>query len=186
MKTAFIIHGSGSSITSNWYSWLKEKLEEKDFKVFLPQFPTGDKQNLENWLNTLESMKKDLEGSIMIGHSLGVPFIINVLNQWDEKIQAAFLVAGFVGELEAEDEPNLADFSERDFNWEKIKLNCERFYVIHSDDDSLVPLEKAKELAENLETEVILVKGGKHFQDKDGFETFDFLLKKIDEEIKNS
>lgn len=185
MKNVFIIHGSGSKITSNWYFWLKEKLEEKSFKVFLLQFPTGEKQNLENWLKTLEPMKNDLENSIIVGHSLGVPFIINVLNQWDKKIKAAFLVAGFIGKLDVEDEPSLEDFSERDLDWKKIKSNCQNFYIIHSDNDPLVPLEKAKELARKLETEVILIKNGKHFQDLNGFDKFEFLLHKIIEKQKN-
>jgi hypothetical protein len=183
MKSAFIIHGSNGSKDSHWYPWLKKKLEERSLEVFLPQFPVGENQTLKNWLATLEPIKKYLENSIMIGHSLGVLFILNVLNQWDQKVQAAFLVSGFTGKLEVKDEINIEDFAEKPFDWEKIKENCKHFYVIHSDNDPYVPLEKAEELAKNLEVNIILVKGGEHFQAQSGFKTFDLLLNKIDREI---
>lgn len=185
MKTAFIIHGSNGSKDAHWYPWLKKKLEESGFQVFLPQFPIHENQTLQSWLDTLKPFKGYLENSIIVGHSLGVPFILNILNQWDKKIQAAFLVAGFMGELEAaKHEPNIPDFAKRSFNWEKIRENCQHFYVINSDNDPYVPLEKAEELAKKLGVKVILVKWGEHFQAKSGFKTFEFLLEKIYDEIK--
>ncbi len=182
MKSAFIIHGSNGSKDAHWYPWLKKELEKKKLQVFLPQFPIQKDQNLQNWINTLKPFEKEWDGSIVVGHSLGVPFILNVLDQWDLKIQAAFLVSGFTGHLEV-DEPNIGDFSEREFDWKKIKERCKKFYVIHSDNDPYVPIEKAHELAENLGAELILVKEGEHFQDKSGFGTFELLLKKIEEQL---
>jgi predicted alpha/beta hydrolase family esterase len=181
MKSAFIIHGSNGNKDAHWYPWLKEELEKRGLKVFLPQFPIEENQTLQNWLDTLKPMKEHLDDSILVGHSLGVPFILNVLNLWDIKAKAAFLVAGFFGHLEAEDEPNIDDFAERDFNWEKIKINCDKFYVIHSDNDPYIPLKRAEELAQNLGVKVILVKRGEHFQEQSGFKTFDLLLEKINE-----
>ena len=127
-------------------------------------------------------MRAYLKNSIIIGHSLGVPFTMNVLNQWEIKIRAAFLISGFTGELDVKDEPNISDFAEELFNWQKIKENCRHFYIIHSDNDPYVPINKAEELARNLETKVILVERGEHFQAQSGFITFNFLLKKL---IKN-
>lgn len=181
MKSAFIFHGSNGSKDAHWYPWLKRELEKTGLGVFLPQFPIEKKQTLQNWLDILQPIKENLKDSILIGHSLGVPFILNVLNQWDIKVKAAFLVAGFSGHLEVEDEPNIDDFAERDFNWERIKANCDKFYVIHSDNDPYIPLKRAEELASNLGVEVILVKDGKHFQAQFGFKTFDLLLEKIKE-----
>jgi len=183
MKSALIIHGSNGSKDAHWFPWLKRELENRDLQVFLPQFPIEENQTLQNWLDTLKPMKENLEDSIFVGHSLGAPFILNVLNQWNIKIKAAFLVAGFSGHLEVEDEPNIDDIAARDFDWEKIKKNCGKFYVIHSDNDPYVPLKRAEELAGNLGVRVTLVKNGGHFQAESGFKTFDLLLDKINEEI---
>ncbi len=54
---------------------------------------------------------------------MGTFFILNVLDQWDRKVQAAFLVSGFTGYLEV-DEPNIGDFSEREFDWEYRQLDA--------------------------------------------------------------
>lgn len=184
MKSAFIIHGSTGSKDAHWFPWLKERLEEKGLQVFLPQFPIEEgQQTLQNWLRTLEPMKEYLPDSVTIGHSLGASFILNMLSQWDVKIRAAFFVGGFAEKHEAEGEPDMNDFAAREFDWEKIKKNCQRFYVIHSDNDPCVPLEKAQRLAKNLGVEVILIRGGGHFQEQGGFKTFDFLLEKINEAI---
>lgn len=185
MKTAFIIHGSNGNKTWHWYPWLKKKLEDRGFKVILEQFPTGDEhQTLNNWLATLEQFKEDINESIMIGHSLGVPFIIDVLNMRDYNIRAAFLVSGCTGYIEVEGESNLPDFMDKDYDWDRIKKHCDHFYVFHSDNDPYIPLEMAEDLAKNLGVEVNLIKGGEHFQGQSGYTEFHELLEKIDEEIK--
>ncbi len=186
MNSALIVHGSTGSKDGHWLPWLKQKLEERGLQVFLPQFPISkDEQTLNNWLNTLKSVKEQLTDSIMIGHSMGVPFILNIMNLWDVKIKAAFLVAGFAEKHEAKGEPNMDDFSTRNFNWERIKNNCRKFYVFHSDNDPYVPLEKAQRLAKNLDVDVTLIKGAGHFSAQSGFKTFEVLLQKIDEVIES-
>lgn len=185
MQSALVVHGSTGSKDGHWLPWLKQKLEERGLKVFLPQFPISEgQQTLNNWLNILKPIKEQLTGSIMIGHSMGVPFILNVIDLWDVKIKGAFLVAGFAEKHEAKGEPNMDDFSARDFHWKRIKNNCEKFYVFHSDNDPYVPLEKAQRLAKNLDVDVTLIKGAGHFQVQSGFKTFEFLLQKIDEVIE--
>lgn len=184
VNTVFIIHGSGGNPNRHWYPWLKEKLEALDLQVFALQFPVDEQnQTLHDWLKTLEPFKEYLEDSILVGHSLGAPFILNVLNQWNYKIKAAFFVSGFEGHFDVEDEPNINDFSERNFDWNKIKSQCNKCYVIHSDNDPYIPLGKAEVLAQKLGTEVILVKNGAHFQAQSGFNTFSLLLEKIKNEL---
>ena len=179
MQNIFIIHGSNSTPNKHWYPWLKKKLEKRGFKVFVPEFTIGKDQDLNSWLNTLESYKKYLSGSIMIGHSLGAPFILNVLAKWNYKLKAAYLVSGFVGKLNV-NEPNIDDFANKDFDWIKIKTNCDKFYVINSNNDPYIPLRKANELAKYLNTNVIVIKNGSHFQKKSGYNKFKLLLKYIE------
>ncbi len=183
-NTVFIIHGSGGNPGKHWYPWLKRELEKKNVQVFAPQFPIDEEnQTPDNWLERLKPFKEHLDNSILVGHSLGAPFILNLLDQWSYKIKAVFLVSGFKGYLNAEDEPNINEFSEKDFNWDKIKSQCNKFYVIHSNNDPYVPLENAEELAQKLGTEVILVKNGAHFQAESGYDTFELLLEKIKDEL---
>jgi uncharacterized protein len=183
MTKVFLFHGSNGNPKNHWFPWLKEELEKRGAEVFTPQFPIGKEgQTLSNWLEALKPFEERLEGSILIGHSLGCPFILNVLNTLNVNIKAAFLVAGFEGKIEAK-EPNLNDFSDKDFDWDKIKAKCKKFYEIHSDNDPYVSLELSERLANKLNAEVVLVKNGGHFQSKSGFDNFELLLEKVESEL---
>ena len=181
MVNVFIIHGSYGSPEENWFPWLKRELEKKGCKVFVPRFPTPKNQTLKNWIGIFDSYDMD-ENSLVIGHSTGCAFLLNVLEK--KGARAAFLVSGFTGKLDNPrfDELNRT-FAERDFDWNMIKSNCKKFYLFHSDNDSYVPLGKAEELAESLGTDIILIKGAGHFNDKSGYVRFEKLLEIVRPEL---
>jgi len=185
MTNIFVIHGAYGDPEENWFPWLKSELEKLGCKVFVPKFPTPENQSLENWLKVFEDYKQYLdENSIVVGHSLGPAFLLNILEKLDKPIKAAFFVSGFVGLLGNPDFDNInKSFVDKSFNWQKIKQNCKKFYIFHSDNDPYVPLEKAKELAKNLDVDVILVKNAGHFNEKAGYTKFELLLKKIKNEL---
>jgi len=185
MTNVFIIHGAYGNPEENWFPWLKSELEKLDCRVFIPKFPTPKNQTLENWRNVFEEYKKDLnENSIVIGHSLGPAFLLDILEKLDNPIKAAFFISGFIGLLNNPDFDNInKSFVDRSFDWLKIKQNCPKFFVFHSDNDPYVPLEKAKQLAKNLGVDVIIVKNAGHFNEKAGYKEFNLLLDKIKSQL---
>lgn len=176
---AIIIHGTEGSPEGNWFPWLKDELEILEVEVSVPRFPTPENQSLENWMKVIDDYSID-EDTILIGHSLGPAFILSLLEKY--KAKAAFLVAGFVGSIGAEpyDTYNKS-FCMKDFDWDKIKQNCKKFVVINGEDDPYVPLEKGRELAEKLGTDIFVIKNAGHLNEESGFTRFDFLLEKIKE-----
>jgi predicted alpha/beta hydrolase family esterase len=181
MNKALIIHGTKGSSQENWIPWLVEKFNHLNIKSVTPNFPTPEKQNLENWLAVLGKSKIALdENSIIIGHSLGVAFLLSVLECQEKTIAGAYFVSGFVGFLQNPEFDNLnRTFVEKDFDWEKIQSRCPRFRILHSDNDPYVPLVLAKELAENLSSELTVIPNAGHFNSDSGFLTFPFLLELI-------
>jgi predicted alpha/beta hydrolase family esterase len=178
MANIFIIHGVGGHPEENWFPWLKKELEKLGHNVIVPQFPTPENQTLQNWLNVLEKHKKYITpATIFIGHSLGVPFILNVVEKYH--IAAAFLVAGFAGKAGNKFDESMKTFAQKPFDWKQIQNNCKKFVIFHSDNDHYVELSKAEELAKNLNTKVTLVKGAGHFNAAAGYNSFDLLLEKI-------
>ncbi|MBI2207885.1 alpha/beta hydrolase [Candidatus Woesearchaeota archaeon] len=129
----------------------------------------------------------NLDGnSILIGHSIGCAFILSVLEELDVKIKASFLVAGFLGPLGNEFYDAISKtFTQRAFDWKKIKSNCSRFLIYHADNDPHVPLSKGKEIAEKLSVELKIVNGAGHFNEESGYKTFELLLEDI-KGIKNT
>lgn len=185
MTNIIIIHGTGGDPNRNWFPWLKSELEKLDCRVFVPKFPTPKNQSLENWLKVFKDYEQNLdENSIVVGHSLGPAFLLSILENLKHPIKAAFFVAGFTGLLNnlEFDELNKT-FTTKSFNWVKIRNNCKRFYVINSNNDPYVPLEKGKFLAKNLGTELIVLKNAGHINTEAGYTKFDFLLEKIKHEL---
>ncbi len=184
-RTVFIIHGTMGNPKENWFPWLSKELEKLGCKVFVPKFPTPDNQNLKSWIGTFKKYETEInETTIFIGHSLGSAFILNLLERINNPIKAAFLISGFIGLLAKKEFDELnKTFTDKDFNWKNIKMNCKKFYVINSDNDPYVPLKKGRELTKSLDTELIIIKNAGHINKESGYEKFDFLLNKIKEEI---
>ncbi len=183
MVRFILIHGAYGNPEENWFPWLKKELESKGHEVIVPKLPTPENQELEKWMKQFEQHKDKISNdTVLIGHSLGVAFILNVLERIDVKIKAAFLVSGFIGKLGiAEFDDINQSFTEREFDWNRIKQNCEKFFVMNSDNDPYVPLKKGEEIAENLDTDLTIVKEGGHINSSAGFDKFELLLRKIEE-----
>ncbi|GEM_PF-1203506 len=127
MKIA-IIHCWGGGSRSCWYGWLADQLRKQGIEVISPDFPNTNNPNLEEWLAELKKHVKQFEEKdewVLIGHSLGCPFILRLLEAFksrdstnlclsktskpsasdqlfltkEEKIHAAIMVAAFAKDL---------------------------------------------------------------------------------------
>ena len=183
MNKILIVHGLGGNSQDNWFPWLKKELEKLGCSVAVPNFPNSENPKLDEWLSELKKGELDTN-YILIGHSLGCSFILNVLELLDKPVKATFLVAGFtVLLLDQEINSLIKTFVDKPFNWEKIRNNCSKFYVINSDNDPHVPFDKALQLALNLAVEVNLIKGAGHFNEAASFLEFPELLEMIKKEL---
>ncbi|MBD3359360.1 MAG: serine hydrolase family protein [Candidatus Buchananbacteria bacterium] len=178
MKSAIIIHGSYGNPDENWFPWLSSELKKIGYEVIIPKFPSPENQSLESWQKVFESFYDKIgPQTILIGHSLGVAFILTLLESLNSPIKATYLVSGFIGLLNNPefDEINKT-FVTKKFDWEKIKQNSRDFYIFHSDNDPYVPFEKAEEIADNLGIQVTQIKGAGHFNQEAGYTEFKELL----------
>ena len=182
----FIIHGSYGNPNENWIPWLKNNLKKEGHEVIVPQFPLNENQNLKNWMKIMEPYLDKIDNeAIFVGHSIGPSFILSILEKIKTNIRASFFLSGFLGLLNKEtfDKVNKT-FTTKDFDWNKIRSNCKRFYIFHSDNDPFVPFEKAEELSKKLNTKIIVIHNGGHLNVKAGYTLFPELLDRINEEIK--
>ncbi len=178
---AFIIHGTFGNPEENWFPWLKAELEKLGVEVAVPRFPTPEGQSLEAWMNVFEKFLPEIgEETVFVAHSLGPAFVLNVVEKLEKPVRACFFVSGFTGRLGNEKFDSLNNsFADREFDWKKIKQECKRFVLFHSDNDPYVPLEKAQKLGQVLETEPVIVKEAGHFNEESGFVNFPILLEEI-------
>lgn len=180
MKKAFIIHGAYGNPNENWFSWLKIELEKVDYKVIVPTFPTPEDQTLENWRKVFSEYIDELDSeTIMIGHSLGCPFILDLIQDSDVKIKAIYLISGFDTLLGHPIDEINKTFVENEFNFEKIKSNCDEIVMFNGDNDKYIKQEISDELAHKLSAEYEVIKDGGHLNATSGFIKFEALLDKI-------
>lgn len=186
MKNAVIVHGWGADSQSNWFPWLKKELEKQGFKVYVPDFPNAQNPILTEWLIYFKKEVTIDQDTIFVGHSLGVPFILKLLEQSQnngDTIQAAFLVAAFDKPLEISEIENFVD---KPFDYEKIKNSCKKFFVINSNNDPYIPLQIGESLAKKLDTKLIVEHNADHLSNPDGMLGYPKLLQLIlDSEINS-
>ncbi len=177
-KDVVVIHGTYGKPDSNWFPWLKEELSYIGVDAKVPAFPSHQYQNITSWRDTFrEQVGQPHSDMILIGHSLGAGFMLNLLEESISPVAGSFFLAGFTGKLGLPDyDPQNESFVCRPFDWEKIRLNSGRTFVIHSDNDPYVPLSRGEALARNLQVPVTLIPGGGHLNAEAGFNTFPMVL----------
>jgi predicted alpha/beta hydrolase family esterase len=182
MKTAIIIHGTEGYPEENWFPWLKHELEEKGYKVLVPQFPSPPiiPAKVSEWFDVLKNYEQYInEDTIIIGHSLGGVCTLRILEKLEHPIKAAIFVGTPIGILPILNYDRDNGFSGFSFNWEKITKNAHHFEVFQSDTDPYVSLSNGEQLAKNLNVKLNFVPNAGHFNTKSGYTKFDLLLEKI-------
>lgn len=176
MKKAIILHGTGSTPQSYWHPYLKEKLELKDFIVEVPQLPDTNNPDIKKNLPFVLENLEFTDETILIGHSSGCPLILSILEHIDIKIKKAILVAGFCDTLNS---PSLQE----NYDFEKIKLQCDEFIFINSDNDPWGCDDiQGRKLLDNLGGDLIIRKGEGHMGStsfNQEYKEFPLLLKLI-------
>lgn len=173
-----IIHGSFGNAGENWFPWLAEQVRDLGNEVVVPTFPTPEGQSLDAWRHQFDKRVGALtRNTVLVGHSLGPGFILNLLEASPIAIKGTFLVSGFLGRLGLPEFDAVNEsFVCRSFDWNRIRRHAGEVHLYHSDNDPYVPLEKGQELAANLRASLTVIKGGGHINAAAGFTTFPLLL----------
>lgn len=183
MKRVIIVHRWGATPNSDWYSWLKEKLEKRGYKVLIPQMPGTNYPKIENWLPKLTEVAGEVnENTYLVGHSMGSQTILRFLETLPEgkKVGKVIFAAGFVTlmGLTKEEEVVAEPWLKTPIDFEKIKNKTREFVAIFSDNDPFVPLEEnRKVLEEKLGAKVIIEHNKGHFTEDNGVVSSPVLLK---------
>lgn len=182
VKNALILHGKEGTSKSNWFPWLKKELEKIGYSVWVPDLPGSGKPDAKTNTEILIGGDFDFsKDTIIVGHSAGAVQMLHLLSNLPKgiKVKAAYLVGSFMNDLGWED---LKGLFTKPYDFNLIKQKAEKFIFIHSDNDPYCPLQHAEFLSKQLNGELIIIPGEKHFSIPTGGEKFDKfpeLLEKI-------
>ncbi|MBI2148570.1 serine hydrolase family protein [Candidatus Woesearchaeota archaeon] len=183
-KRVFVVHGWGFNSNMNWYNWLKEQLERKNFEVKILEMPNTEEPKIKEWVNFLsKSVGKSDKNTYFIGHSIGCQTIMRYLQKINSKIGGAFFVAGWFNLINLEDkevEKIAEPWLKTKINFTKVKNNINKLTVVLSDNDPYNCLEENTRIfKEKLNAKVIIEKNKGHFTSQDGGKNLEFGLKQF-------
>lgn len=179
-----LFHCWGGDGRSCWSGWLADTFRARGIEILAPDFPETNSPSLENWLATVRTHVKrfdPVDDWVLIGHSLGCPAILRLLETFGEKekIKCAILVAGFAKDLGIGE---IRNFVDKEFDWNKIRKKAGKFVVINSDNDPYIDLGEGQRIAKLLHAEFIIEPGAGHINEGSGFTKYERLseiIKKI-------
>ena len=180
MKNTIIFHGTGNNPKGNWFGWLKEQLELRGERVFVPTLPTPEGQTVPEWMSACKNQLPAFSANdeiTLIGHSAGATFILHYLEQMDIKAQRSVFVSPVIDDIDHEEiNPLLSTFVHHDFDWNLLRERAGEVAVLHGDDDPYVPLEQAHRLSTSLGVQTTVIENGRHLNADSGYTEFPFLL----------
>ncbi len=172
MKRVVIVHGWEGRPEGEWRPWLKKKLLEKGYKVDIPGMPNTLHPKMKDWVKFLKkTVGTPNKDTVLLGHSLGAITILRYLENLREgqKVGAVILMAGFSYDLEYEGyNGEVSTFFQTPVNFEEVKKHCDKFVIVHSEEDKWVPVKHAYLFKEKLGAETIVQKGMGHYSGNDG------------------
>lgn len=179
--TILILHGIYGSPGENWSKWLKEQLEKQAHEVLMPQLPSADNPNRQEWLAKIIKVLEEVDHSrlIIIAHSLGVASAFDYIESQNQKIFGLVSVSGFLKAYGFE--PNQEFMKAKEIDHQSVRSKIKNLAIVYSDNDPYVAPEALSALADKTDTHVYVVESGGHLNSEAGFEEFPLLLDIIDE-----
>lgn len=179
---ARIIHGTMTSPEGSWYASVSGQLGALGIESKVPTLPTPEHQSLRSWFKAFEDQCGNLNsGSAIVGHSCGATFALRLVERLERPIACTILVAPVSGVLGLPEYDVLnSSFLESPFDWERIKNNAGKLFVLFSDHDPYIPQMQLQTLAEDLGVEPTIIKGGGHLNGEAGYTTFPLLVELVE------
>jgi hypothetical protein len=176
---AILIHGNGyGSVNDHWMPWLSSELEKIGVGVIARDFPEAEIAPMKVWLPFIKELGAD-ERTVIIGHSSGAVAAMRYAES--NKILGSVLVGCNYTDLGDEGEKKSGYYVDK-WQWDKIKENQRFILQFASSDDPYIPVEEARFISKELDTEYYEYDNMGHFM----FEgEFTDLFKALQDNLKS-
>lgn len=168
-KRAVILHGTDASPEANWFPWMKKLLEEKGYEVWVPLLPNNHTPNAKVYNDFLFGAGWNFTDNLVIGHSSGAVSVLNLL--MDDRcpgIETGVIIGSWHTSAKPWTPPEQFKdlFPAEGFDFEKIQSKSKNLIFVHGDNDPYCPIEQARWLAKQTNSEIVTIAGGHHLGSK--------------------
>ncbi len=167
----FLIHGFEGVPNGGWRSWLMGEFSKLDVYTCALSMPTPESPMLAEWLDEVKRLveRNPNDDIYLVGHSLGGTTVLRFVEQYNfANVKGIISVSAPCNKNKNE---KIAEFLEKDFDFKIIKEKVRKIAVIHGDNDPLVPLTDAEQIARETGGELVVVPNGGHLNGSAGFVT---------------
>ncbi len=175
----FLIHGFDGTPNGGWRPYVMKGLADRDIYAASLAMPTPGTPQLNEWLEELHRhvIRNQNDDVYLIGHSLGGTTILRYIETYDaSNIKGVISVSAPCHQNANE---KIQSFLSQDFDWAKMKNKVPRVVVVHGDNDPMVPVSDAQEIARELGGKLILIPNGKHLNSAAGFTELPEVLEEV-------
>lgn len=159
LKAIFVPGNGGDNYQDRWRPYLKSELEKLGIAFTNVDFPDPVLASMNVWLPFIKELGAD-ENTILIGHSSGAEAAMRYAE--NNKLFGTVLVGACYTDLGLQNEKE-AGYYDKPWQWDKIKNNQKWIIQFHSTDDPFIPIEEARFVHDQLNTEYYEFKDRKHF-----------------------
>lgn len=177
-----LIHGYKANSKTNFWPWLRDQLHAKGHEVIAPDLPDAENPDPEAWTKFLVEEAGILDAdTIIVGHSLGSAEALRFL----EAAEARSTPKGVVLISPPWNIRNekFQGFFMSELDFDVLMWKAQRFTIIHSKDDDVIPFDHAQKYADVLHGKLIELDGKGHFDGEQYPEILAEIEKIISEEI---
>ena len=161
LKAIFVPGNGYDNSQDRWRPYLKNEFEKLGISFTNINFPDPILARMNIWLLFIKELGAD-ENTILIGHSSGAEAVMRYAE--DNKLFGTILIGACHTDLGLQSEKDTGYYDEP-WQWDKIKNNQKWIMQFHSIDDPFIPIEEARLVHEQLDTEYYEFKNRKHFGD---------------------
>jgi predicted alpha/beta hydrolase family esterase len=174
---AVILPGNGNATPSMaWYQSVQSQLQAMGYEVVLETMPDPELARASYRLPWLESKTQWVSDVILIGHSSWAEAILRYLEQY--KASIAVLIWAQYTDLGIDTEQQ-SGYYDKARNWSQIKANVGTIIQFASIDDPYIPIEEARMIRDQLDTEYYEFPRKGHFMDEEFPELIQVLKSKM-------
>ncbi|MEI7579066.1 MAG: alpha/beta hydrolase [bacterium] len=156
----FLPGNGGSTINDHWFPFLQEKLNGLHIKVTAKNFPDPVLAREKIWIPFIKTNLGADTNSILIGHSSGAVAAMRFAEE--NRIYGSILIAPSYTDL-GDYHEKLSGYFNRPWRWDKIKANQNWIVQFASLDDPYIPINEARHIHEELDTEYFEYDNHGHF-----------------------